>query len=59
MLKVFMERSHNTPVQKMLGQVFEELSKRETSVGDKQVSEYTNIGFNKDLYLHPGMDLTS
>ena len=54
-----MERSHNTPVQKMLGQVFEELSKRETSVGDKQVSEYTNIGFNKDLYLHPGMDLTS
>ena len=55
--KVFMENAHNMHVQKMLGKVFEELNKRESAGGSKQVSEFTNIGFNKDLYLHPGMDI--
>ena len=54
--KVFMENAHDTPVRKMLDKVFVELNKRKSGEF-KQVAEYTNIGFTKDLYLHPGLEM--
>jgi len=50
--EVFSKHAHNTPVQKMLQKVHEKME--ESGV---QCPEYTNIGFTKDLYLHPGMSL--